>query len=228
MGRTGRRARRRGRIRHLDLCALGWSRSSFVSTADATLFVDRFGFSWSVPFRCASPRFWGLEKLGFPWILSPELRLINELQEIFRQKIFLAGLSSRKRPGNGRPKQFGARKEWTVHGASLALFLIFCKNLSRTSGDPEATAAAILRLVDATTASAFAWRRSASHDQRALRRAAQHLGPMGGSVRRRPGRSRRLECQEPSRIGFSLKVFVSAQAASMFHSGQNPSANTVA
>ena len=35
----------------------------------------RFGFSRAGPFRCENPRFWGLEKLRFPWILSFETRL---------------------------------------------------------------------------------------------------------------------------------------------------------
>ena len=63
----------------------------------------RFGFSWNGPFRCENPRFWGLEKLGFPWILSSKTRLINGLNEIFRGSFFLALLSSRKSRRNGGP-----------------------------------------------------------------------------------------------------------------------------
>jgi hypothetical protein len=39
-------------------------------------------------FRCQTPDFWGLEKLGFPWILSSEYNDINELQWIFAERNF--------------------------------------------------------------------------------------------------------------------------------------------
>jgi hypothetical protein len=35
-----------------------------------------------------NPRFWRLEKLGFPWILSSESSVFNELQGIFTRKNF--------------------------------------------------------------------------------------------------------------------------------------------
>jgi hypothetical protein len=38
------------------------------------------GFLGRWPFRCEAPRFWGLDFLGFPWILSSESRLINGLR----------------------------------------------------------------------------------------------------------------------------------------------------
>jgi hypothetical protein len=41
------------------------------------------GPGWSLPM---SPQ--GLEKLGFPWILSSESRLINGLRGMFREKYF--------------------------------------------------------------------------------------------------------------------------------------------
>jgi hypothetical protein len=37
-----------------------------------------------------NPRFEVLDFLGFPWILSSETRLINELHGIFPEKFFLA------------------------------------------------------------------------------------------------------------------------------------------
>ncbi len=52
-----------------------------------------FGFSRFALFRCENPRFWGLEKLGFPWILSSESRLINGLHAILRKRFLLALLS---------------------------------------------------------------------------------------------------------------------------------------
>jgi hypothetical protein len=42
------------------------------------------------PFRREIPVFMGLEKLGFPWILSSETRLINNLRWIFVLKKILA------------------------------------------------------------------------------------------------------------------------------------------
>jgi hypothetical protein len=61
------------------------------------------GFLGTCAFRCENPRFWGLEKLGFPWILSSESRLINGLHAIFRTDFFLTLLSSRKSRRNGGP-----------------------------------------------------------------------------------------------------------------------------
>jgi hypothetical protein len=50
--------------------------------------VDRLGFLGSRLFHCKDPRFWGLDFLGFPWILSSESRLINGLRWIFREENF--------------------------------------------------------------------------------------------------------------------------------------------
>jgi hypothetical protein len=50
----------------------------------------RLGFLGASPFGVGNPRFWGLEKLGFPWILSSESRLINGLRAVFAGKIFRA------------------------------------------------------------------------------------------------------------------------------------------
>jgi hypothetical protein len=46
------------------------------------------GFLGAWLFRFANPRFRGLEKLGFPWILSCESRLINGLQGIYSVRNF--------------------------------------------------------------------------------------------------------------------------------------------
>jgi hypothetical protein len=46
------------------------------------------GFLGRWLFDRETPRFGGLEKLGFPWILSFESRLINGLRGIFREKNF--------------------------------------------------------------------------------------------------------------------------------------------
>jgi hypothetical protein len=40
----------------------------------------------------------GLEKLGFPWILSSESRVINGLQQIFSGRFFLALFCKRLLP----------------------------------------------------------------------------------------------------------------------------------
>jgi hypothetical protein len=45
------------------------------------------GFLGASPFGGENPSFWGLEKLGFPWILSCESRLINGFTG-FSAKIF--------------------------------------------------------------------------------------------------------------------------------------------
>jgi hypothetical protein len=72
-------------VLHLDevgLASSGWVRRSVGST--------RFGFSWLVAFLLRKPPIMRLEKLGFPWILSSESRVINGLHEIFSIKFFLA------------------------------------------------------------------------------------------------------------------------------------------
>jgi hypothetical protein len=48
----------------------------------------RLDFLGPGPFGCENPRFWVLDFLGFPWILSSESRLINELRGIFAVKFF--------------------------------------------------------------------------------------------------------------------------------------------
>ncbi len=66
-----------------------------------------FGFSWGVPIWLRTLRFWGLEKLGFPWILSSELRLINELCGIFRKKFFAGPWLAREAETRVRSRPFG-------------------------------------------------------------------------------------------------------------------------
>ncbi|MFZ0602232.1 MAG: hypothetical protein WAN05_12910, partial [Roseiarcus sp.] len=44
------------------------------------------GFLGCSAFRCENPRFWRLEKLGFPWIPSSEMRLFKRLRGIFGEK----------------------------------------------------------------------------------------------------------------------------------------------
>jgi hypothetical protein len=68
-----------------------------------------------------------LEKLGFPWILSSESRLINGLCGILGEENFSAlfrGVQS-ARNGSLRSTAFG----WAgfAHGTSLPIFLILCK-----------------------------------------------------------------------------------------------------
>jgi hypothetical protein len=55
------------------------------------------GFLEISPFCCEKPRFCGFEKLGFPWILSSESRLINGLQEKIEESFFYSPFS----PENG-------------------------------------------------------------------------------------------------------------------------------
>jgi hypothetical protein len=69
-----------------------------------------------------------LEKLGFPWILSSEARLINGLREIFRRNFSLA-LSRRESAAETAAPRFGMQDGWIVHAGSLARFPIFCKEL---------------------------------------------------------------------------------------------------
>jgi hypothetical protein len=47
----------------------------------------------SRPFRCENHYQSTLDFFGFPWILSSESRLFNELHGILREKFFLALLS---------------------------------------------------------------------------------------------------------------------------------------
>jgi hypothetical protein len=72
-----------------------------------------------------------LEKLGFPWILSSETRLINGLRGIFAEKFFvtLLPLGAVGAPGRNAAGE-ATGKRGIVHRASLTQVLIFCKQLS--------------------------------------------------------------------------------------------------
>jgi hypothetical protein len=51
--------------------------------------ITRFGLSWPVAVSLRKPPLLGLEKLGFPWILSSESSLINGLRGNFAEIIFV-------------------------------------------------------------------------------------------------------------------------------------------
>ena len=79
------------RLTMLQRVAFGWSGSrAFGGRSPAVL-----GFLGPIAFRCEGPRSWGLDCLGFPWILSSESRLFNGLRGIgggdFSRALPLAG-----------------------------------------------------------------------------------------------------------------------------------------
>ena len=59
------------------------------------------GFLGSSTFCRENPSFWGLEKLGFPWILSSEMSLFNGLRGIFVEIIFLRPFALGAAPERG-------------------------------------------------------------------------------------------------------------------------------
>jgi hypothetical protein len=63
-----------------------------------------FGFPWPGRFPGISTPRAGLEKLGFPWILSSEMSLFNGLRENFVQKFFSTPNRSRA-PENERKRR---------------------------------------------------------------------------------------------------------------------------
>jgi hypothetical protein len=69
-----------------------------------------------------------LDFLGFPWILSSESSLFNGLRGMKRGSFFLSTSPwrSQRRDGTGGRGHAEAQE---CHGASLTLFLIFCKRL---------------------------------------------------------------------------------------------------
>ena len=70
------------------------------------------------PFPCENPRFWVLDFLGFPWILSSESSLFNGLRGKTAENIFGApALASRSARTEGAVEAM--RKRRIVHGASL-------------------------------------------------------------------------------------------------------------
>jgi hypothetical protein len=77
------------------------------------------------PFGFENPHVCVLDFLGFPWILSSESNLFNELRGIKRGNFFLALFLMRwaLRALTKQSRPCGAQD---VHGATLADFLIFC------------------------------------------------------------------------------------------------------
>jgi hypothetical protein len=92
-------------IKEVGPAAIDWSRFGSFSAAGRDVQSDRsgLGFLGPSPFRRESPRLWGLEKLGFPWIL------FNGLRRIFAERKFLApSLPSRGcRDGSVRSRPCG-------------------------------------------------------------------------------------------------------------------------
>ena len=69
-----------------------------------------FGFSWARAFCFGNPRFQGLEKLGFPWILSSEMSLFNGLRAIFAKKNSRSpspAFEGGRRDGRARSRPYG-------------------------------------------------------------------------------------------------------------------------
>jgi hypothetical protein len=60
-----------------------------------------------------------LDFLGFPWILSSESRLFNELRGILQEEFFWGFPLSSRGAGNGEPAVEAMRKRRNVHGAKL-------------------------------------------------------------------------------------------------------------
>jgi hypothetical protein len=89
----------------------------------------RFGFSWPVAVSLRKLSIMGLDFLGFPWILSSELRLINELRRIFRKNIFLPPSYRRRTPGTA---EFGLGMTMgrIVHGGKLSRISDFLQAMS--------------------------------------------------------------------------------------------------
>jgi hypothetical protein len=69
-------------------------------------------------FKAWKARNQGLEKLGFPWILSFETSLFNGLRWNFRWKKFPTPFSAIRRAGT-RTSKFGREKRGIAHGDQL-------------------------------------------------------------------------------------------------------------
>jgi hypothetical protein len=74
------------------------------------------GFLGLRPFGRENPRLQELERLGFPWILSPESSIINGLRGIFAEKISRALLPARQNPRGRQPKILACGKGRLVMG----------------------------------------------------------------------------------------------------------------
>ena len=94
----------------------------------------RFGFSWAAAISRRKPPFRGLEKLGFPWILSCEMSLFNGLRR-FSLKRISRGLWPRcAPPGADQLEPFGRlRKGAIVHRGSLTVFSDFQQQIVASS-----------------------------------------------------------------------------------------------
>jgi hypothetical protein len=86
------------------------------------------GFLEPIAFRRKGPRLWGLDFLGFPWILSSESRLFNGLLGMKQEGIFLALSPWRERPRNG--VVWPMRKAGLIMAESVPWLLVFRKRLS--------------------------------------------------------------------------------------------------
>jgi hypothetical protein len=121
--------------------AWGWSRFGSFSTAPRDGGRgDPFGFPWPLPFSSQNQGLQGLDFLGFPWILSSGLRLINGLRGIFAEQKFSRPFRPWRRRRRRGAGGLGMRKRRILHGANLTLFLAFSNQLS-SSGPlkPKAT-----------------------------------------------------------------------------------------
>ena len=67
----------------------------------------RFGFSWAAAISRRKPPFRGLEKLGFPWILSCEMSLFNGLRRILAEKNFSRPLAPLRAARGGSARAWG-------------------------------------------------------------------------------------------------------------------------
>jgi tRNA nucleotidyltransferase/poly(A) polymerase len=99
--------------------------------ARAARLLDRFGFSCTIAVLPRTVRKQGLDFLEFPWILSSESRLFNELRGILREENFSRPFAARQRAGTGAGI-LTMQKRSVAHRASLTHFLLFCNQLPAT------------------------------------------------------------------------------------------------
>jgi hypothetical protein len=90
-----------------------------IQPACARRLITHFGFLGRWRFDRENPRFWGLEKLGFPWILSSESRLINGLRWIFAGEKFLSPFCPDGGGGTGDIEGEVMRRSRIIHERSL-------------------------------------------------------------------------------------------------------------
>jgi hypothetical protein len=79
----------------------------------------RLGFLGRWPFRCEDPRSWGLDFLGFSWILSSESKFFNGLRGFLPEEYFSPLFPGVMKAQQRAPAVEGMRKRRIVHGASL-------------------------------------------------------------------------------------------------------------